>query len=225
MNDTDVLDAVKESFADVHFDRPPETIVAVGRARRRRTVAVRTSMAAVAAVALGVGTAMLPHGLSAPAVSNGGSGPGAASQPDVRPAAFELVSNADGSVTLTVHDVVDPRAATKALNEAGITGRVVNLGGDPGCTTEITDFSPADFDPDDTNTWAFRRGQSSATFRSSDYPPGGGLLLVVITNPPQPNPRRPDPKPQPIVAILAFDTAATIPTCMNSLDAGPTTGK
>jgi hypothetical protein len=224
MNHTDVLDAVNESFADVHLNRPLETVLAAGRARRHRMMAVRTSVAAVAVAALGVGALSL-SGLSTPAVHNGGSGPGIESQHNVRPAAFTLVSNADGSVTFTVHDVVDPGAATKALGDAGITGRVVNLRGDQGCTTEITDFSPTDFYPDDTNTWAFRRGQSTATFRSSDYPPGGGLLLVVIKNPPQPNPRSPDPALQPIVAILAFDDATKIPTCMNSLDAGPTTGK
>ncbi|MEN3306279.1 MAG: hypothetical protein V7603_2481 [Micromonosporaceae bacterium] len=31
-----------------------------------------------------------------------------------------------GSVTFTAHDLVDPVAATRALNHAGITGRVFN---------------------------------------------------------------------------------------------------
>jgi len=212
MKDTDVLGAVRESFADVHLSSPLETIVAAGRAQRRRTATVRVSIAMAAVAALGLGALSL-SGLSTPAVHNGGSGPGVASQPNAKLAAYTFVRNGDGSVTFTANDMVDTIAATQALNDAGIAGRVVNLGGDPGCTTTSADINPADTYPDDTNTWAFRRGENSATFESSDYPVGGGLLLAVLRL--QPRPGRPGPPPSMAVAVVAFDDAAKIPTCLS----------
>jgi len=135
-----------------------------------------------------------------------------------RTAAYSMVRNVDGSITFTVNDMFDPAAATTALNNAGITGRVVKLDGDPGCTTTSGDINPTDTYPDDTNTRAFgKSGESTATFRSSDYPAGGGLLLVLIDLDLPPQPGRPviDPGP-PTVFIVAFDDAAKIPTCLDA---------
>jgi len=222
MKDTDVLGAVRESFADVHLMSPLETVIAEGQMRRRRTATVRLSVAMAAVAALGLGALALT-GLSTPAVHNGGSGPGVVAQPHIKPAAYTLVRNGDGSVTFTANDIVDTVAATEALNDAGITGRVINMGGDPGCTMTSANINPTDTYPDDTNTWAFRQGESSATFQSSDYPVGGGLLLVVMQFQQQGRERPEVPPPSMAVGVLAFDDAANIPTCLNS-DIEPGTG-
>jgi len=222
MKDNDILDAVRESLGGVHLDRPLAAVMAAGRERRRRAAMVRTCIASLAVAALGAG-ALVFHGIGGPPVSDGGGGPGAAGVL-ARTAEYSLVRNVDGSITFTVNDMFDPAAATTALNNAGITGRVVKLDADPGCPTTSADINPTDTYPDDTNTRAFGKGPSTATFRSSDYPAGGGLLLVLIDLELEPRPGRPavDLGP-PVVFVIAFDDAAKIPTCINA-DVEPGTG-
>ena len=135
-----------------------------------------------------------------------------------------MVRNADGSITFTVNDMFYPAAATTALHNAGITGRAVILNDDPSCTTTSADINPVDLYPDGTNTRAFGNGPSTATFRSSDYPAGGGLLLVLIDRREPPRPGRPPVEElTPTVFVIAFDDAAKIPTCINP-DIEPGTG-
>jgi len=217
MKDNDILGAVRESLDAVHLDRPVETVMAAGRARRRRTMAIRTSIASLAIAALGTGALVL-NGIGAPPVSDGGAGPGGESRVLARTAQYSMVRNLDGSITFTVNDMFDPAAATTALNNAGITGRVVILGADQACPTTSADINPTDLYPDETNTRAFgRRGPSTATFRTSDYPVGGGLMLVLIDLklPARGDRPRVDTGP-PVVFVLAFDDAAKIPTCLNA---------
>ncbi|HZM82386.1 MAG TPA: hypothetical protein VFC19_42240 [Candidatus Limnocylindrales bacterium] len=215
MKDNDILGAVRESLDGVHLDRPVETVMAAGHSRRRRTTAVRMSIASLAVAALGAG-ALVFNGIGGLPASDGGAGPGAAVL--AHNAGFTLARSADGAITFTINDVVDTEAATAALNNAGITGRVVKLGADPNCPTTSASIDPTDTYPDDTNTRAFGSGPSTATFRSSDYPAGGGLLLVLLDfeGGPQ-HPSRPpvDPDP-PVVFVVAFDDAAKIPTCINA---------
>ena len=217
MKDNDILDAVRDGLDGVHLDRPLETVIAAGRSRRRRTMAVRTSIASLAVAALGAG-ALVFNGIGEQPVSGGGGGPGPQAQVQFRNAGFTLARNADGSITFTINDVVDTAAATAALNNAGITGRVVELDADPNCPTTSGDIDPTDTYPDDHNGRAFGNGPSTATFRSSDYPAGGGLFLVVIDIRHEGRGDRPavdvDPDP-PTVFVLAFDDASKIPTCIN----------
>jgi hypothetical protein len=50
----------------------------------------------------------------------------------LRPApAYAVTSNPDGTVTFTVHDLVDPSAATRDLHRAGLNATVLNAG-EPG---------------------------------------------------------------------------------------------
>jgi hypothetical protein len=132
----------------------------------------------------------------------------------VQPAAFAVHLNANGSVTFTAHDVINTTAATQALNEVGIAGRVIN-DITPGCPTKANDIAPTDLYPDNT----IGRGLGSSdtvTFRSSDYPAGGGLLIVVTSRGEASN--RPLPPDPVAVAIFAFDDAGTIPTCVDFAD-------
>jgi hypothetical protein len=118
----------------------------------------------------------------------GGALFGAAPDGDGRPSApvqtvaFAVRVNADGSVTFTAHDLVDASAATRALNDAGIAGKVLNS--TEGCTSgpgHDGQPNPADFYPPDTLHSKYPNFQGSATviLRASDYPPAGGLLVVV----------------------------------------------
>jgi hypothetical protein len=184
---------------------------AAPRSARRRWVAPAL-VAGIAVVA--VGAVLLGSRGGTPGAGDGGA---AAEGPvAVQPAAFAVHVNADGSVTFTANDVVDTVAATQALNEAGIAGRVIN-DQTAGCTTKSDDIRPADLYPDNT----ISRGlgsDDSVTLRTSDYPANGGLLVVVTSR--GESTGRPVP-PDPVsVAIFAFDDAAKIPKCVDFADAG-----
>jgi hypothetical protein len=180
-------------------------------APRRRWVGPALVAAGAAAVAAGAVLLGFPSGTGDAPDGGPPTGPVA-----VQPAAFTVHVNADGSVTFTAHDVIDTGAATRALNTAGITGRVIN-DQTPGCPTRSDDIAPGDLYPD--NTLGRGLGASeSVTFRSSDYPTGGGLLVVVTSR--GEDTGRPVP-PDPVsVAIFAFDDAARIPTCVDFADPG-----
>ncbi len=175
---------------------------------RRRWVApalVAASVAVVAASAVLLGG---PDGV--PDASDGG--PAA-----IQPAAFTVHINADGSVTFTATEVLDTAVATQALSEAGIAGRVIN-DITPGCLTKSDDINPADLHPDNT----ISRGlgtSNTVTLHSSDYPVGGGLLVVVISRG-EGSGGRPVPPDPVAVAIFAFDDAGRIPTCVDFADPG-----
>jgi hypothetical protein len=53
------------------------------------------------------------------------------------------------------------------------------------------------------------------TFRSTDYPPGGGLFIVVLKVAPKPVPNA--PLVEALVLVYSFDDAARIPSCLSTL--------
>jgi hypothetical protein len=185
---------------------PPRSALSV----RRRWAAPALVAAGVAAVVAGAVLLDGPAGTPDP----GEGGPAA-----VQPAASTVHVNADGSTTFTATDVIDTAAATLALNEAGIAGRVIN-DITAGCQTGSGDIQPGDLYPDNT----INRGLGSSntvTLRSSDYPAGGGLLVVVLSR--GEDSGRPEVPPDPVaVAVFAFDDAGKIPSCVDF--AGPGTG-
>lgn len=182
----------------------------------RSALSVRRRWAAPALVAAGVavvvaaGAVLLGDPAGTPDAGDGG--PAA-----IQPAAFTVHVNADGSVTFTATDVIDTAAATQALNEAGIAGRVIN-DITPGCQTKSDDIQPGDLYPDNT----ISRGLGSSntvTFQSADYPAGGGLLVVVLSR--GEDTGRPEVPPDPVaVATFAFDDAGKIPACVDFADPG-----
>lgn len=188
--------------------------VAGAGAAPRSALSVRRRWAAPALVAAGVavvaaGAVLLGGPAGTPDAGEGG--PAA-----VQPAAFTVHVNADGSVTFTATDVIDTAAATLALNEAGIAGRVIN-DITAGCQTKSDDIQPGDLHPDNT----ISRGLGSSntvTLHSSDYPAGGGLLVVVLSR--GEGSGRPVPPDPVAVAIFAFDDAGKIPTCVDFADPG-----
>jgi len=143
---------------------------------RRPAVLVATVGAAVllaGAVGLGSRLGTESGNIAVPGAPNGKAAIG--------PASFTVVKNADGTVTLTVRDLMDLNGATQALNNAGIVGRVVTSTAD--CTTgpHAVPIDPDDLFPSDTSHRLSDQGGlgegDTVTLSSSFYPPGGGLLV------------------------------------------------
>jgi hypothetical protein len=120
MSDNEVLRAASDSLSAIPITNPPdvEAIMARGRARRRR----RLSAVAGLSVAAAAGTA-LALGLTgvlgpAPARSTG----------TIRTAAFTIVSNPNGTATLTLNpgELLDPAALQSDLAQYGIPAMVTS---------------------------------------------------------------------------------------------------
>jgi hypothetical protein len=120
VRDQDVLHVVSEGLSGLDMRTPPEQIIAVGNSRRRRRLA-----AAGVAVAAGLAVA-LPAALagSGPGTPPAASRPGSAAPVDL--AAFSVVSNPNGTVTLELsHEkLADPDAVREALSDAGVPADV-----------------------------------------------------------------------------------------------------
>jgi hypothetical protein len=170
----------------------------------------RPALIAAAVLTVVGGGLLLGGRLAGPGPVSPGDG---ASPVPVRPVAFRVQANADGSVAFTAHDLVDTAAATRALNDAGIAGKVLN--NDPGCTSRM---DPADFYPADTLRGKYPNvgGGATVTVRASDYPAGGGVLVVVGP------PARPKSETGEAVGlgVWAYATVNRIPACVNLVDPG-----
>ena len=118
MSDNEVLRAASDSLSAIPVASPPdvEAIMARGRARRRH----RLSAVAGASVAAAAGTA-LALGLT------GVLGP-ARTPGTIRTVSFTLVSNSDGTATLTINpkELLDPAALQNDLAHYGIPAKVTS---------------------------------------------------------------------------------------------------
>ena len=144
--------------------------------RPLRLALVGTTMAAVAAGAIFLATPSTTF-TAAHRDSAGQAITTKRDEPKLRPAAFTITKNGNGSVTFTAHDLVDTDAATKALNDAGIAGRVVNANTQACSATAIGSNADGAL-----LALANRKGTNTVTFTSSSYPAGGGMLIVVNPN-------------------------------------------
>jgi hypothetical protein len=117
-NDSDVLDAIRDSFSGIWMDTPARDIVAGGRSRRRRrrTTLVVTGLAAAALLA------------AVPALAGSGH-PEAPVGAPLSLAAFTVVKNPDGTATLTLTkgQTFNTNALKQELAQAGVPA-VVNVG-------------------------------------------------------------------------------------------------
>jgi len=118
MNDDDVLGTLKNSLSGVHSATPVETIVAAGRSRRRH----RLAGLAVAGVAVAAAVAVPALSPSEPAATPGSTNP-------LRLAAFTVVSNPNGTATVTLvkGPSLNADALSHALAQAGVPA-VVRVG-------------------------------------------------------------------------------------------------
>lgn len=118
MSDNEVLRAASDSLSAIPMASPPDVavIIARGRARRRRRLSAVAGVSVVAAA----GTA-LALGLT------GVLGP-ARTPASIRTAAFTLVSNSDGTATLTINpkELLDPAALQNDLAQYGIPAKVTS---------------------------------------------------------------------------------------------------
>ena len=118
MSDNEVLRAAADSLSAIPVASPPdvEAIMARGRARRRRRLSAVAgpSVAAAAGTALALGLT----GVLGPARTPG----------TIRTAAFTLVSNSDGTATLTINpkELLDPAALQSDLAQYGIPAKVTS---------------------------------------------------------------------------------------------------
>jgi hypothetical protein len=113
------LRALRNSLSGVAVSDPPrlESITARGRARRRHR---RSALAGLSVAGAAAGTA-LALGLT------GVLGP-ARTPTTIRTASFTLVSNADGTATLTINpkELLDPTALQSDLAQYGIRAKVTS---------------------------------------------------------------------------------------------------
>ena len=121
MNDDSALDTVrdslttaKDSLTEVRMSTPLDTIVRRGRATRRRHRLIGLAGTGVVAV-----TAALAIGLTGVIGSTHRTG-------TIRTAAFTLVSNANGTATLTINPrvLLDPSTLQSDLKQDGIPAMV-----------------------------------------------------------------------------------------------------
>ena len=217
MNDTEVAVTVKDSLANLHMRRSADEVMAVGdahRRRRRRSNLAITTVAAVAACFAVVGVTLAVYPSRAP-TADGRSDTNTPNE--MRQVGFTLRLNGDGSVDFTANDLVDPAAATTALNNAGIAGRVV-VHRDACAPVNWDDVAvvPPFPRPKETSLPPHRpgiMGEETVTLRSSDYPPGGGLLVVIVVRQyPEGNWAH--------VSSLAYEDVNKIPTCVQLYDPG-----
>jgi hypothetical protein len=112
MNDSELITTVRESVAEVHTATPVEQILSRGRAvrARRRISALAAVLTAAAAVTV------LPA--SHPATS----------QPAVRLAAWSVVKQPGGDVTVTIRELYDPAGLQRGLRADGVPAAVTFYG-------------------------------------------------------------------------------------------------
>ncbi len=112
MNDIDdVLVRVRDSLSGAHMDIPVKAILARSRSRQRQRLAQLSTAGVAAAGVLALGLAGV--------FSSGSHAPSGAAA-TIRTAAFTLVSNADGTDTLTLNQLRNPGALQQALSKDGI---------------------------------------------------------------------------------------------------------
>ena len=113
MNDSELITAVKQSVTGVHMHVPTEQIV--GRSRtiraRRRIPGAAGALAVMAGVAVAV-AALLP----------------ASHQPTAQLAAWTVVRQADGTVSVTIRELRDPAGLQRRLRADGVPASVTFFG-------------------------------------------------------------------------------------------------
>jgi hypothetical protein len=143
MNDTEVLDEVRGLVAGLHMRTPAETILARGRSRRRRRSARMVAGGATVLAVAGLGLAFIT-GSSADRPTQDGH--------PVELASFSVVSDPDGTTTLTLTkgEAVDTDALRTKLAQAGVPAEITidrfchNTNGDRATFDRVVSVRPQD---------------------------------------------------------------------------------
>jgi hypothetical protein len=124
MNDTELVALVRQSVAEVHATTPVAQIISRGHAARTRR---RLAGAAGLTAGVAAGSALIV-GLTGVLGASPGRNTGATRPPPstqtVRTGGFVLTANANGTLTLTLSQVIDPVALQQALAQHGIPALV-----------------------------------------------------------------------------------------------------
>jgi hypothetical protein len=133
----DSLTMAKDSLTEVHMSTPVDTVVRHGRAARRRHRLI--GLAGAGAVAVAAALAVGLTGVAAPAHRTGA----------IRTASFTLVSNANGTSTLTINPrvLLDLGTLQSDLRQDGIpaivtAGRFCSSDPPPAGFRQVVSFSP-----------------------------------------------------------------------------------
>ena len=141
MSDTEVLRAASDSLSGIRVASPPDVaaIMARGRAHRAHRLSAVAGVS-VAGAAAGTALALGLTGVLGPARTPG----------TIRTAAFTLVSNANGTATLTINpkELLDPAALQSDLAQYGIPAKVTSgsfCSSDPPPAgfSQVVSFQPA----------------------------------------------------------------------------------
>jgi hypothetical protein len=208
----DEMKTLTELGADLYPEQGPSPQMqtrAMGAPPRNGRL--RLVITGAAAVVLAAGTALAVNSLTA-AQAEVSRVHVRAAPPQVvepKPVSFTVRTNADGSITFTATDLVDPAAATQALNTAGVAGRVVNIPNEscPIGTPNYRDLAPG-YQPAKAEV-GWQGASDSVTVRSTDYPPGGGLLLIV-----QVDVNKADGQVGVGMVVYPYTDVANIPACL-----------
>ena len=121
MNDDDLITLVREQRGNVQMTTPVEEIIGRGRTlrARRRLPGVAAGVLAAAAVAVLAVAALVPGGHRA--------GP----QPPAQLAAWTVTKHADGTITVTVRQLRDPKGLQDKLRADGVPASVTFFGHQP----------------------------------------------------------------------------------------------
>lgn len=166
MNDIDdVLVQVRDSLSGAHMDVPVKAILARSRSRRRRRLAQLSTAGVAAAGVLALSlTGVYSSGSHAPSRAAG----------TIRTAAFTLVSNADGTDTLTLNQgqLLHPGALQQALTKDGIPA-VVQTG-------ILCSSSPAPPDNGVISSSSSVAGQKELVINPAAMPTGTELSFTYV---------------------------------------------
>jgi hypothetical protein len=140
LSDNEVLRAASKSLSALPMARPPDVGAIMARGRRRR----RHRLSGVAALSVAAAGTALVLGLT------GVLGPASARAPGtIRTASFTLVSNSNGTATLTINpnELLDAAALQNDLNQDGIPAMVTSgsfCSSDPAPTgfSQVVSFYP-----------------------------------------------------------------------------------
>jgi hypothetical protein len=117
MSDNEVLRAASDSLSAIPMASPPDVgaIMARGRAHRRRRL---SAVAGLSLAAVGTALALSLTGVLGPSRTPG----------PIRTASFTLVSNSNGTTTLTINpkELLDPAALQSDLAQYGIAAKVTS---------------------------------------------------------------------------------------------------
>jgi hypothetical protein len=126
MNDDQLMTAVRESFAAVRLAVPVEQTVRRGRALRGRSRAYRAAaVAGVAAIAAVTAVTVTGPGRAAPPAASANSGAPVVTGPGGTTLdAWTVTKGSDGTVNVTIRQLLDAAGVQRALRADGVPARV-----------------------------------------------------------------------------------------------------